>query len=43
MMDERSVIDIKRDFANQGQRVFAILIIEDAHIPRDQTAERIQG
>ena len=43
MMDERSVIDIERDFANQGQRVFAILIIEDAHVPRDQAAERIQG
>ena len=43
MMDERSVIDIERDFVDQGERVFAVLVIEDAHIPRDQAAERIQG
>ena len=42
MMDERSVIDIEQDFANQGQCVFAILIIENPHISCDKTAKRIQ-
>ena len=42
MMDERSVIDIERDFANQGERVFAILVVEDSYIFCDQTTERIQ-
>ena len=42
MMDERSVIDIERDFANHGQRVFAVFVIEDAYILCDEAAERIQ-
>ena len=42
MMDERSVIDIERDLANQGKRVFAILIIEDPYVSCDQTAKRIE-
>src|SRR4029077_9841122 len=33
---------IERDFANQGERVFAILIIENPNIPCDQTTKRIQ-
>jgi hypothetical protein len=31
-MDKRSVIDIERDFADQGQRILAILVIKDPHI-----------
>ena len=42
MMDECSVIDIERDLADQGKRVFAILVVEDPYISRDQTAKRIQ-
>ena len=42
MMDERGVIDVERDFADEGERVFAILVIEDAHVLGDQAAERIE-
>ena len=42
MMDERGVIDIERDFAKKGKRVFAILVVENPYVFCDQTAERIQ-
>ena len=41
-MDQRSVIDIERDLAKQGERVFAILIIENPNIPCYQTTKGIQ-
>ena len=43
MMDERGIIDIQRDFADQGERLFTVLVIKDAHIPCDQAAERVQS
>ncbi len=43
MMDERGVINIERDFADQGQYVFAVSVIENSYVFRNQTAERIQG
>ena len=42
MMDERSVIDIERDLADQGQCVLAILVIKNPHVFRDETAKRVQ-
>ena len=42
VMDERCVINIERDFADQGQRVFAISVIENPYVFRDQTAEGVQ-
>ena len=42
MMDERGVINIERDFADQGQYVFAVSVIENPYVFRDQTAERVQ-
>jgi hypothetical protein len=43
MMDERGVINIEGDFADQGDGILTVLVIEDAHILCDQTAERIEG
>ena len=42
MMDERSVIDIERDLADQGQNVLAILVIKNPYIFCDETAKRVQ-
>ena len=42
MMDERGVIDIERDFADQGQRILAILIIKNPYIFCDKTTKRVQ-
>ena len=42
MMDERSVIDIERNFANHSKRVFVILVVEDPDVSCDQTAKRVQ-
>jgi hypothetical protein len=42
MMDERSVIDIERDLADQGQCVLAILVIKNPHIFCDETTKRVQ-
>src|SRR5438477_11080683 len=42
MMDERGVIDIKRDLAKKGKRVFAILVVENTYDFCDQSAVRIQ-
>jgi hypothetical protein len=41
-MDERSVIDIERDLADQGQNVLAILVIKNPYIFCDETAKRVQ-
>src|SRR5438034_1395133 len=41
-MKERSVIDIERHFADQGHRVFAVLVVENAYMSGDQTAKRVQ-
>ena len=42
MMDKRRVIDIERDFANQGKRVFVIFVVEDPYIFCDQATKRVQ-
>ena len=42
MMDERSIIDVEGDFADQRQRVLPVPIIENPYVSRDQTAERVQ-
>src|SRR5262249_50445802 len=42
MMDERGVIDIERDFADQGQSVLAILVIKNPYIFCDQTTKGVQ-
>ena len=42
MMDERRVIDIERDLANQSQNVLVILVIKNPYIFCDETAKRIQ-
>ena len=41
-MKERSVIDIERHFADQSHRVFAVLVVENAYMPGDQTTKRVQ-
>ena len=41
-MNQRCVIDVQRDFADECERLFSILVIEDSHIVRDQAAKRIQ-
>ena len=42
MMDERSVIDIERDFADQGQCILAILVIKNSHVLRHKPPKRVQ-
>src|SRR5437867_4252317 len=42
VMDERGVIDVERDFADESERVFAIFVIEDAHVLCDQAPERVE-
>src|SRR5204863_3528909 len=42
MVNERSVIDVERDFTNEGQRVFAVLVVENPYIFRNEAAKRIQ-
>ena len=42
MMDVRGVINIEGDFADQSEGILTVLVIEDAHILRDQTAEWIE-
>ena len=42
MMDERGVIDVERNFADTGECIFALLVVENAHIFGDQTAKRIE-
>ena len=32
MMDERGVIDVERNFADPGECIFALLVVENAHI-----------
>src|SRR5436190_24057457 len=41
-MKERSVIDIERHFADQGHRVCAVVVVENAYMSGDQTAKRVQ-
>jgi hypothetical protein len=41
MMDERGVIDVERHFADQRQRVFAVSVIKNPYVFRDQTAKRV--
>ena len=42
VMDQRSVIDIERNFADQGQRILAILVIKDPHIFCHKPTKRVQ-
>ena len=42
MIKKSRVIDIEHDLAHKGERVAPVLITEDAHVTRDQTAKRIQ-
>ena len=41
-MEERGVIDVQRDLADDGERVLAILEIENPDVLRDQAANRIE-
>ena len=41
-MEERRIINIERDLADDGDGVFAVLVIKNAHVARDQTAKRIE-
>ena len=43
VMDQRSVIDIERNFADQGQRILAILVIKDPHIFCHKPTKRVQS
>ena len=42
MMKKSGVIDIEHDFADERDRVGAVLIAENADIPRDQPAKRVE-
>ena len=42
VMEERRVIDIKRDLAHYRERSFALLVVINADVTRDQTAEGIE-
>ena len=42
-MDEGGIIDVERDFADERERVRAILVIENAHVLGDQPSKRIEG
>ena len=42
MMKESGVIDIEHDFADEGERVGAVSVSKNAHIPRDQPAKWIE-
>ncbi len=42
-MEKRGVIDIKREFADNGEERGRILEIVNAHILRDEAAEGIEG
>ena len=42
MMDQRSVVDIERDLADQGQSVLAILVIENPYIFCHETTKWVE-
>src|SRR6266550_5702053 len=41
-MNQRGVIDVERNLAHPRQHIVAVLVIENAHILRNQPAERIE-
>ena len=41
-MEERGVVDIEREFADDGEGFVAILEIVNAHVLRDEAAEGIE-
>ena len=43
MMQKRGIINIERDLADDGDDVFAMFIVVNLDIPRDQPAEGIDG
>ena len=42
VVQERGVINIERDLADDGERVLAVLEVEDPHVLRDQAAHRVE-
>ena len=42
-MEKRRIIDIERKLTHDRERLFALFVIVDADVARDQTAERIKG
>src|SRR5262249_58584385 len=41
-MNERSIIDIERHFADEGERILSVLVIENPHVSCNQPAKRIE-
>src|SRR5438034_5212342 len=42
-MQERGVVDVERNLANERERVFPVFVVEDPYVTRDQAAEGIKG
>ena len=42
IVEKRGVIDVEGDFADQGQSIFAVLVIENPYVFCDQTTKRVQ-
>ena len=43
VMKKSGVVDVEHDLADEGERVLALAVTEDAHIARDQAAEWVEG
>src|SRR4029077_10671749 len=43
VMTQSGVINIERDLVDESECFSTVLVVKDAHVPRDQTAERIEG
>ena len=42
MMEQRRIIDVERDLADERKRVLALLVIENSYVLRNQAAERVE-